>query len=190
MYCTVEEIKTELDITDENYDSMLMAMMEQAKGFIDDYCDREFDQTAEARYFNGAGSILFIDDLVISTTTVELDRDGDGTHESTMASGDYVLYPLNKTPKTYIKISNNSNYGGFAPGIKNGVKITGTWGYTTIPAPIRRASIIQVCRWFKRSKGAYEDMVGIPEMGTFVVYKGLDPDVALLLNPYRKRNIG
>ena len=188
-YCTVKEVKSELSITDESYDDMLMSMIEQAKGFLDDYCGTKFDTVSEVRYFDGAGSILFIDDLV-SVTSIKLDEDGDGTYEATMATTDYVLYPLNKTPKTYIKLTNDSDYGGFASGVRTGVKIDGTWGYqSTVPAVIRRASIIQVCRWFKRKDSAFQDVIGLPEMGQFAVYKGLDPDVRQVLEPYRKRAI-
>lgn len=189
-YCTLDEIKGELNITSEDYDDMLQAMVEQAKEFIDDFCNRHFDTvTATARYFDGAGTILFIDDLIsIDANGFKLDLDGDGTYESTLATTDYELYPLNITPKTFIKISSNSNYGSFASGVKKGVEITGTWGYgSTIPKPIRRASIIQVCRWFKRKDSAFADVIGTTEMGQVIMYKGLDPDIALILKSYIKR---
>lgn len=189
-YCTLDEVKSELNITSEDYDDMLQGMIEQAKEFIDGFCNREFDTvTATARCFDGAGTILFIDDLIsIDASGFKLDLDGDGNYESILATTDYELYPLNTTPKTHIKISSNSNYGGFASGIKKGVEITGTWGYaSTIPKPIRRASIIQVCRWFKRKDSAFADVIGTTEMGQVIMYKGLDPDIALILKPYIKR---
>ena len=191
-YCTLNGVKSELDIESDDNDDMLQAMIEQTKGFIDSFCNRKFDTvTATARYFDGAGSILFIDDLVlIDALGFKLDLDGDGTYEVTLATTDYTLYPLNTTPKTIIKISHNSNYGGFASGIRKGVQITGTWGYaSTIPKPINRASMIQVCRWFKRKDSAYAIEVGTGELGTIQVGRGLDPDIALILKPYIKKVI-
>jgi len=193
-YCTLDEVKTELDIDDEKYDGMLQGMIEQAKGFIDDFCDRQFDSTAATRYFDGAGSLLWIDDLVSIAGVSDgifLDEDGDGTFAVTaMASTDYILYPLNGTPKTMVKISPASNYSGFASGVKKGVKIVATWGYgATVAKPINRASIIQVCRWFKRKDSAFGDVIGTSELGTISMYKGLDPDIAMIFKPYKRYRI-
>jgi len=249
-YCTLGEVKSELNLLDDKNDSILQAMIEQAKVFIDDYCNRAFDTaTSTIRYFDGVGTILFIDDLVsvdaaktgtatattalhlIDTTKSQfvaadvgrpiynstdktaaiitvynstsdvtldtdimtsgegyiiggfrLDEDGDGVYESTVATTDYILYPLNKSPKTFIKISPNSSYGGFAAGVKKGVQITGTWGYSTIlHKTVGRAALIQVCRWFKRKDSAYATEVGTSELGTIAIGRGLDPDIALIL---------
>lgn len=189
-YCTLEEAKEELNITSENYDSIFQALITQAKTFIDNYCDRNFEAATATRYFDGSAAPLFIDDL-ITVTTFKLDEDGDGTYESTLtANTDYVLYPLNETPKTYVKVGNDSSYGGFASGIRRGVQIIGSWGYaSTVPAPIRLASIIQVCRWYKRKDTAFQDVVSTPELGTYIAYKGLDSDIQLLLEPYRRKRI-
>lgn len=190
-YCTVDEIKGELNVEKEDYDDIFQALSAQAKVFIDNFCNREFDSTAETRYFDGSGSPLFIDDLASisgGSDGIFLDEDGDGTYEETMATTDYIFYPLNTYPKTRVKISVDSDYGGFAAGIKKGVKITATWGYApTVPEPIRRVSIIQVCRWFKRRESAYSDVIGTTEMGMLIMYKGLDPDINLILKPYIKR---
>ncbi len=187
-YCTLDEIKAELDITSEDKDDLLQADIAQASKFIDLLCDRDFTMSTATRYFDGGGTFLFIDDAV-SISKVELDEDADGVVDATMSTTtDYILYPLNKTPKTRIEISNNSNYSGFASGVKQGVKITASWGYgSTIPEVIKRATIIQVCRWFKRRESAFQDAVGSPEIGQLITYKALDPDVKLILDQYRRR---
>jgi hypothetical protein len=68
------------------------------------------------------------DDL-LTVTTFKVDEDGDATYESTLATTDYHLQPYNDTPKTWIIISSDSDYGGFASGIKKGIEIAGTFGY-------------------------------------------------------------
>lgn len=190
-YCTLTDIQSELHIPEGEYDDMLQGMIEQAKEFIDKFCHRQFDTVSEARYFNGAKSILFISDLIsIDDEGFKLDSSADGTFGKTLATTDYVLYPLNGNPKTYIELSSYPSITDFAKGIKRGVQITGTWGYDTrIPKPIVRASIIQVCRWFKRKDSAFSDVVGTTEMGEIVMYKGLDPDVKLLIEPFIKRTL-
>jgi len=191
-YCTLDEVKSELNIISDDNDDMLQVMIEQTKELIDGLCNRAFDTvTATARYFDGAGAILFIDDLItIDALGFKLDQDGDGVYESTLALTDYELYPLNTTPKTIIKISTNSTYGGFASGVKKGVQITGTWGYSAaIQKTIARASMIQVCRWFKRKDSAYATEVGTGELGTLAIGRGLDPDIELIIKDLRKRNL-
>ncbi len=54
------------------------------------------------------------------------------------------------------------------------------------PWDIVHGCLIQAMRWYKRKDSAYQDIVGIPEMGTFVTSKGLDPDVKMILGQYKK----
>lgn len=188
-YCTLEEIKSTLDIQLDKNNSLIMSMIESASDLIDHWCDRHFDSRSETRYFDGASTILFIDDL-ISITTLKIDEDGDSTYESTLAATDYVLYPLNTTPKTWIEISSNSDYGSFASGIKKGVEIAGSWGYgSTVPGRVNMATVIQVCRWFKRKDSGFATgVIGTPELGTSVtLYTKLDPDVSQLLQTLRRK---
>ena len=189
-YCTLDEIKEELKITSEDKDNILQSIIEQVKEFIDGECKRHFDtETATAKYYDGTGSLLFIDDLVlIDVGGLVLDEDGDGTYESTMATTDYILYPLNRYPKTMIEINSNGAYSGFANGVRKGVKITGTWGYAaTVPKPIRRAAIMLTCRLFKRRDTAYATVVASTELGKFEVFRGMDADTQAMLNPFIRR---
>jgi len=189
-YCALEDVKSELDITQDTYDDIIMLDIEAVKEFIDLYCNRSFDSTAETRYYDGAGSTLYIDDLAsISGVSdgIFLDEDGDRTYEITLTATDYIMYPLNSTPKTKIVIDTvNGDYSAFAPGVRKGVKITATWGYATVPADVKKAAVIQSCRWYKRRESSYQDVVGTPELGTINVYKSLDPDVKQILRGYRK----
>lgn len=191
-YCTLEEIKSELNIDNNNHDDIIQRIIPQAKAMIDDYCDRTFDVNTAVgtKYYDGSFSPLYIDDLVSITGTgagIFLDEDADGTYEATLATSDYLLKPANKSPKTYIVVTLYGDYGGFASGVPNGVKIIGIWGYSAVPELIRRASIIQTCRWFKRRETAFQDVVGTSELGTIAVYRGLDPDVKQILQPYIKK---
>lgn len=180
-YCTLKEVKSELGNIGDDNDGMLAGMIEQASDFIDKFCRRSFGSTTATKYFDGAGKTLYIKEL-LSVTSLKLDIDGDGVFETTLSESDYILYPLNETPKTHIKLSPNSSYSDFASGIERGVEIAGSWGYSSsTPSPIKRAAIIQVCRWFKRKDSAFADVIGMAEMGQAVMYKGLDPDIETIL---------
>lgn len=181
-YIALAEVKTELNITSTTHDAVITASIPRADDMITRFCKRSFGQVDEARYFDGCAEPLFIDDLV-SVTTLKLDEDGDGTYEATMAATDYVLEPYNETPKRQVRLSADSDYAGFANGVRRGVEIDGVWGYSSVPAVIAEASLIQVCRWFKRRDSGYGVVIGSPETGQSVLYHGLDPDIKNLLKP-------
>jgi len=125
-YASLAVINSRLNVS--SYDTMLLALLNAASRFVDKLTGRFFYVDEATRYFDGAGSVLFFDD-VLSITALKLDEDGDATYEATMDATDYILYPLNSYPKSYTKVSNNGNYGGFASGVKKGVEITGVFGY-------------------------------------------------------------
>ncbi len=64
LYCTLSEVKAELDIEGEDKDDYLYGMVEQVKGLIDSYCQRSFNTVVETKYYDGVDETLFIDDLV------------------------------------------------------------------------------------------------------------------------------
>lgn len=131
-YATLTQIKSRLGIptATTTYDSDLLMLLNAASRALDLWCNREFYTMAETRYFNGSSSPLFVDDLLsITASSFKLDEDGDGTFESTLATTDYILYPLSRHPKTYVKVTTGGNYGGFASGIPKGVEIVGSWGF-------------------------------------------------------------
>jgi hypothetical protein len=185
-YCSVAELKNELQITGADHDFQLQSLVMQAQTYIDQYCKRTFmvGSSGVERYFDGSDSPFWVDDCV-AVQKINLDEEMDGTYSSTMAATDYHLMPYNSNPKTYIVLSSNSGFGGFADGTTKGVKVTGTWGYdTSVPEDIRRASIIQCCRWFKRADTAYASMMGPNELGVIQTFTGLDPDVKAILFNY------
>lgn len=127
-YASLTEIKAVLGISSTTDDTVMLNILEAASRAIDEYCQRHFYAETDTRYFDGAGTRLWIDDL-LSVTTFKKDDDGDATFEDTLATTDYNLYPLNTYPKWQARISEDSNYAGFALGIDKGVEIDGLWGY-------------------------------------------------------------
>ena len=54
------------------------------------------------------------------------------------------------------------------------------------PEPIVEATLIQAMRWWKRRESAFQDMVGSPEVGQLIAYKGMDADLKLIVKGYFK----
>jgi hypothetical protein len=180
---SIVNVKMLLGITDNAYDDILCLLAENVSRAIDQYCDRFFYCTdEEIHYYDTKYSDrLDVKDLC-SLTKLEVDNNSDGIYETEISLANTILYPLNTVPKYKISLRSES----FPVG-SNLVKITGTWGYSSIPQAIRQACLMQTSRWFKRKDTAFASVVAAPELGQYEVYKGLDADVQLLLDPYRWR---
>jgi len=195
--CTLTEIRARLQFasTDTTDDAMLESIVTGVSRLIDNYCGRKFyADTADAtRYYTAEFSdVLFLPDDLISVTTLKTDTDGDRTYETTWATTDYDLEPLNaaldSAPYTRISTTPAGRYG--FPTIAKSVQIVGKFGYaTTVPAPVKEACLLQCERLYKR-KDAIFGVLGSAEMGQMVVLPKLDPDVQLLLSGYLRISVG
>lgn len=119
-------------LTNLSYGVTLLRMLENASEEIDHICFRHFDCWEGTYYFDGSGFVLIPNEDILSISEFKLDIDGDATFETTLATTDYILYPTAGQeifPKTYIKPTMSNKYGGFAAGIRSGVKITGVFGH-------------------------------------------------------------
>ena len=191
-YATLAEARAWLSVpaADTSGDSMLEDTIETVSRWIDDYTGRYYyTSTTQARTYKAENNnILFIDDLVsVNTSGFVTDDDGDRTYENTWATTDYDLMPENAAahghPYTWVEVSPNGTYS--FPTIAKGTKITGTWGWTAVPATIKQACLMQVNRMYNRKDAVY-GLVGSDTFGNIQATMGLDADVTQLLNGFRK----
>lgn len=197
-YCTLAELKARVWPTgtvDTNDDTVMEQVITAVSRHIDSVCGRRFYASAETRYYTPEfADLLFVDDL-LSVTTLKTDDDGDRVYETTWAATDYDLEPYNATlesqarPYTQIRTAPNSNYA-FPVGQRKGVQLAGSFGFASAtPAAIKEACLIQSARIYKR-RDAIFGVIGSAEMGQQLVIPKLDPDVAQLLAPFKKMEIG
>lgn len=195
-YVTVANFKTDHGITSSTDDDSIGRCITDASRAIDRICDVEdghFAVQTFTRYFEvgnasdmddgNSPTRLIVEDL-ISVTTLKIDEDGDGVFEATLsAATDYLLYPLNETPKTEVRVNLQSGAYLFPVGQKT-VEIVGTWGEAaSVPSAIRRAAMIQASRYRWRLK-APEGVAGNAEAG-FINLASVDPDVLTILRQGR-----
>ena len=148
-YITKGDLLNYLQMDTNAYiDAGFSTWLAAVQAYIERYTGKRFETTAgETRYFDGNGKrellLTFEDDLISITTFQTLDLNG--SVEFTLTEGeanDFLLYPLNTTPKWEIKLTVNSRIGAFAKGKKN-IKITGTWGNnTTVPGDVKMAAMM------------------------------------------------
>jgi len=115
----------------------------QMEKFIETETQRVFiaDETASVKKFDGNGEIeLFVPEC-IEITEVKV-TSSDGT-EIIITSDYYYLYPINKMPRSRIKLADDSGYS-FTSGEQN-IEITAKWGYSeTCPSDISFATTVLV----------------------------------------------
>lgn len=203
LYASTAQIKAALRITDSVDDSLINMAGSAASQLIDTYCQRSFGQTFGTRvYAPDTPFICQIDDLVAgSAVTINLSTNLDGVYSTTIGTSDYQLEPLNAImdgspwPATRIRA-----VGGYLWGIgdwnfyfletpaKASVQVIGTFGWPEIPATVTQAACIQAARLYKRADSPL-GVAGFGDMGAIRVSRGLDPDVAQLLQPYVRERV-
>jgi hypothetical protein len=200
-YATRNQVKAALRIGvgDTLDDDLIDNCVGAASRLIDGYCNRRFWQTgtAEARVYQAEDSFYCsIDDIAGTAITLKTSSQADGTFDITWSRSDYQLEPLNgnldglewsydkiRAVGDYLFPTVNANYGEQAL-----VQVTAVFGWPSVPEPITQATIIQASRIFKR----YDSPLGVAgfgDLGAIRVSRFLDPDMAQLVEPYRRMRI-
>jgi hypothetical protein len=193
-YATLIDVKNALRITDSIDDTLLETAIESASRLIDGFTARSFYNAGTAvRNYAATDAInLIIDDAITVTKVESTDEIGDSYTE--WNATDYQLEPVNSRadglyyPYTGIRAVNT--YTWPVVDYQALVKVTGTWGWASVPTAVKQACIIQSSRIFKRLDSPL-GVAGFGDLGAIRVGRYLDPDVEQLLMPYRiMRNFG
>lgn len=192
-YATLVQVKASdvLNITDSNSDTTLETVIEAVSRMIDNSCARYFySSAAQVRYFNTKDPYCLRTDDIASASgiTIDIDLNGDGVYEYTLASTDYYLAGYNdllkEFPYSKLEITPAAQYTfSLAP---RGNKVTATYGWAAVPKPITVACILQSARVYKRFK-AVLGVAGASAVGQInMEIPALDPDVEKLIYQYKR----
>jgi hypothetical protein len=197
-YCTLSEFKQWLTAAgqtisaDVGDDSVIESIIEASSRFIDGECVRHFYKSSadETRYYTATESTYVRPDDLVSVTTIYTD-DGSREYADTWTTDDFDLWPYNAAAdgRPYVKIvtAPYSNYW-FYPGVAKGVKITGIFGWPSVPEPIREACILITLSTYKRRFGENLSSVSTVTGGGVVITPQDVPAGAWAkINPYRRR---
>ena len=191
-YATLAQVKSALRITDAIDDNLLNTAIDAASRWVDGYCGRSFvaaSGTATRDYVpTGRMEPLFVDDLT-DVVSIKIDEDLDRTFSTTLAPIDFQLEPVNSlsfaNPYPYTRIRPQED--GYWPTSfgRATVRVEATFGWPAVPDAVREATILQASRLFTRLDSPL-GVAGFGDMGAMrVSFKG-DPDVLMLLSPYRR----
>lgn len=190
-YCSRLDIKGRLGEIGTADDTRIDAIITAISRWIDSECHRFFFSYTGTRYYTPRRSTYIDVDDFTNLTTLQTDLDGDGTFETTWTPTDYVITPFNarvESPAQPYNGLQRALFGAFVfpITIPRSVAVTAAWGFdTTVPVVISEACILQATRIFRRGDAPF-GVVGAGEMGQATVIGRLDPDVRMMLSPYRK----
>lgn len=193
-YANLNDLKAAMqqggfDVADTADDALLQDALDAATDWIDARTGRVFGSTeTEARYFlaDAPDRLEVVDASAI--TEVAADVDGDLTYSRVLDPDDYEVLPLDVgQPGVRGQISSihvlATSPRQFFPGRR--VRVTATWGFGSVPAAIRLATVRLAQRWFKLFRDAPLGVLqGPPDLGTFQTVGREDPLVAQLLEAY------
>ena len=194
LYATVAEFKVRLGISDSTDDAALTTALNAACRSIDKACGRRFyiDQAASARTFRIAYGAEYgirlpagVEIASTSGLIVKTDDNDDGTFETTWDAADFELLPSNaiavsEPVREIVAVGDRL----FPTGLRrSALQVTAIWGWPAVPDDIIEASMILASRLFKR-KDSPHGVAGFNDFGV-VRLSNSDPDVAMLVGPYR-----
>jgi hypothetical protein len=188
-YASLSQIKAAARITDAVDDSLLEMAVESASRMIDAECDRNFYSSGTATRDFTPNDLYTVDtDDLTTIVSVKLDDTGDLTFPITLAVTDFQTEPLNQrvsgNPYPIYRLRMIGDYLLPIWGNQATVRIQGVYGFTPLPIQVTQACIIQASRIFKRLDSPL-GVAGFGDMGAIRVGK-VDPDVAMLIRPFKK----
>jgi hypothetical protein len=197
-YATTAELKTRMQVTGSTDDTQLAEALSTASREIEKYCARQFNDaaTATARVFYPDNcEVAFVDDFhTTSGLLVKTDQGDDGTYETSWASTDYQLEPLNQivdgeTGWPYFRIRSTGTRTFPLTGYRAPLQVTARWGWAAVPAGVKQACLIRAEELFK-FKDAPFGVAGFADYGAVRIKE--NPYVCKLLQPYRRNpvNVG
>lgn len=190
------DLKTHLGISDSTDDTTIATAVAAANAAVVSWCGRTFDTTtsasASARTFRPRSHTLTITDDFHTTDglIVKTDEGDDGTYESTLTlNTDYIVEPINGREDgiavPYRRIRATSWL--FAPSHTfPNVQVTAAWGWASVPDPVKQATLVKAARLFKRKNSPEGVLGGFADFGAVRITNREDPDVMMLLAPYRR----
>jgi hypothetical protein len=189
-YASREELKKTLNLSGTTYtDQDISLALSAATTAINVNCGRVFTlgSPGESRTYRPISDRYLLIDDVVSVSAVT----ANGT--ALTVTTDYVLEPVRvarpgppydvlRSPSTVL-----TGLGTWGQAHSWGdVVVTGQYGWPSVPAPIKQATMILASRYLQRSRSAPFAILTFGDGGEAARLTRSDPDVAMLLGPYTR----
>ena len=194
-YISRDELAAFVRIDDALDDAQIELAITAASRAIDQACHRQFGKAdlPVERYYTAEldpatnRMAVQIDDLMVSAgLTVHADIDEDETYGAEVTS--YTLRPRNAPadgePWTELVVGRGASVG--FPAGADAVRVTAEFGWSAVPGAIREACALQASRLLSRRDAPF-GVAGSPTAGSEMrLLAKIDPDVDVILRPYRR----
>jgi hypothetical protein len=204
LYCTVEALKSRLNVTNSNSDLEAHGACFAASRWVEQHCERTFWRTASTEVRTFAPTDWWVlrlpefNDLV-SVTSILTDEAGDGTFETTWLTSDYQLLcgtgasaynpqagPETR-PYTAVKSVGTRRWPWIyvTPSRSDRVQITGVFGWPAVPRAVKQAAQLLAAELFRRKDAPF----GVAGEGEYVLTNRDNQMAKTLLGPYRRNSV-
>lgn len=198
-YVTQAALKSAVGLAagDTADDDELDLAINAASRAIDEVTGQRFwvDGSDVARYYTADSATRLVlhgppeATTLVTVTSVAVDTGGAGTFGTSLTNNThYTLGPRSaavsggRPYRELVSLPRES--WRFPVGVRDGVRITGTFGWSTVPDAIEEACLIQAARLFKRSREAPFGIAPIAGFDVGMRITRLDPDVDALVRPF------
>jgi hypothetical protein len=192
LYVTVSALKATLNMADYDFadDDFTLAVTAASRA-IDSECGRRFyldaDNTSVRYYSPESFALLTVDDLA-DVAEVAVDVGGTGAFVA-WATTAYNAGPYNALsddrPYTFLETARGYSF----PRVPRSVRVTGQFGWPSIPASISEATAIYASRLLKRAREAPFGIQSVGIDGIAARLSRTDPDLMMLLSSYVRRTM-
>ena len=195
LYVTLEQLKATSELSGMNFaDGDARAACSAASRAIDNACDRRFYPDVDAnqiRYYEPISSRMVALDDLVTLTTFATDWTDTGTYTTLTLNTDFVLEPTNAAADgwPWTRAVPGLFSQSFPYGYPRSVKVTGKFGWASVPSPVSQAATLMAARLMKRAREAPLGTIGFGIDGNVVRVPRLDPDVEALLAPYKRLSV-
>lgn len=191
-YATLDALREYVQLPNNARDNLLSDLLVDASGYLDAKIGHDFyrhpavaSAPDEVRTYDGTGGdTLIIRSGIIELTSVEVAAQTGGTY-NTLTATDWVLGPPDKPstdPYWYIAVSNTGSYPYWYRGY-NTIRLTGVFGWPSIPPMISKATLDLAREWYRQGPGG-GGPVGINQFGTPIFGGGLPLSVKQAIDLY------
>lgn len=191
-YATLAEFKSAIGITDSADDTALQSVLDATDGLINNFTDRKqgFGTATETRIYTAENFMFVPVDEFVSISQLQTDDNADGTYETTWSyPTDFEFAPFNNAldgfPYNSIEVS-VTYPKNFPRDVYRGVKVTGVFGWPSIPVAVKQAAIIQAGAVFSSRTSPF-GVIGSQDLGGILRQtRALHPEAQILLAAFRK----
>lgn len=189
--CTISDVRDFMQkpTVDVNQDQVVGSLITAASVEIMRVTGREFapEVTAAARDFEWCwGELLSFGSYDLQTLT-SVQIDADEPSPTTLTSEEYRLFPYPARDGVYtaLRLAPYSPRGNSQWAARI-VRVTGDWGWPSIPEPVRNACVVTVATWLRRDVSAFSSVFNVDE-GLIERPAALPEQANRMLSPYERQ---